>query len=181
MRGSHLEIAWDSMLMGQHAGPGGPQGTLLMAMANGLPVVSTPYHFALELLQVSSLRADTAPLCGSLLLLYSRERSQTSVARCQVRGASPWRVPGLRWGARARVGPLAIEGTLRRRGVERGILLLQDSRGVLVPFYDNQTALTLALEALLDDGRLRADMVLSASPCNGKKGTSWAWRVQRCR
>ena len=38
-------------------------------------------------------------------------------------------------------------------------MLLQDSRGVLVPFYDNQTALTLALEALLDDGRLRADMV----------------------
>ena len=30
----------------------GSQGTLLMAMANGLPVVSPPYHFALELLQV---------------------------------------------------------------------------------------------------------------------------------
>lgn len=29
------------------------QGTLLMAMANGMPVVSTPYHFALEVVQDS--------------------------------------------------------------------------------------------------------------------------------
>ena len=64
------------------------QGTLLMAMANGLPVVSTPYHFALE--------------------------------------------------------------------------LLQDSRGVLVPFYDNQTALTSALTQLLGNSRLRSHMV---RPC----------------
>ena len=61
------------------------QGTLLMAMANGLPVVSTPYHFALE--------------------------------------------------------------------------MLQDARGLLVPFHDNQTALTAALQLLLADGRLRAHMV----------------------
>ena len=46
-----------------HGGCMHAQGTLLMAMANGLPVVSMPYHFALELLQART----HAPLSRSSL------------------------------------------------------------------------------------------------------------------
>lgn len=61
------------------------QGTLLMAMANAMPVVSTPYHFALE--------------------------------------------------------------------------LVQDSRGLLIPFLDNGTVLAHALNSLIEDPMMRAIMV----------------------
>ena len=53
------------------------QGTLLMAMANGLPVVSTPYRFALEVLQ---------PQQRGLLVPFSDEGPLLQETICRLLG-----------------------------------------------------------------------------------------------
>ena len=64
------------------------QGTLLMAMANGLPVVSTPYRFALEVLQQQRGLlvpfADEGPLLQEAIcrLLDNEELRSSMVQSC---------------------------------------------------------------------------------------------------